>query len=203
MTFGGAPCPALWGIISDTIADSCNALIHNPHWDHELLFDQLSASIADPMPLPRTMSFTPAQELAMDIPINDIGKVDMYIDDTIGVALDLANNTKRAQNAMPLIIHAFARPLDSSESTPRLDLISLKKFQAEGKMEEVKTVLGWIINTRSLSISLPVDKYSKWSSHIKEISSASTVNSKQLETLLGRLNHVASIQAMLHHFLGR
>lgn len=31
MTFGGSPCPSLWGYISDTSADLCNALIHNDH----------------------------------------------------------------------------------------------------------------------------------------------------------------------------
>jgi hypothetical protein len=103
---------------------------------------------------------------------------------------------------MPLIFHAFARSLNPDESTPRLDLISLKKFQAEGKLEEVKTVLGWIINTRTLLISLPVDKYSKWSNQISLILSSTRENSKQLEILFGRLNHVASIQNVLRHFQG-
>ncbi len=30
----GAPCLLLWGVISNTIADTCNSLIHNPCWDH-------------------------------------------------------------------------------------------------------------------------------------------------------------------------
>jgi hypothetical protein len=29
-------------------------------------------------------------------------------------------------------------------------------------MEEVKTVLGWVLNTRTLKISLPSHKHSKW-----------------------------------------
>jgi hypothetical protein len=33
MTFGGAPCPALWGYISETLADVCNMLINNQHWN--------------------------------------------------------------------------------------------------------------------------------------------------------------------------
>jgi hypothetical protein len=27
MTFGGSPCPALWGIISETLVDLSNAII--------------------------------------------------------------------------------------------------------------------------------------------------------------------------------
>jgi hypothetical protein len=64
--------------------------------------------------------------------------------------------------------NSFARPLNKQESTPRLNLILLKKFQAESRMEAIKTVLGWIINTRSLSISLPLDKYLKWTSQVKD-----------------------------------
>jgi len=37
----------------------------------------------------------------------------------------------------------------------------LKKFRAEGRMEEIKKILGWIVNTRSLTIALTPDKHSK------------------------------------------
>ncbi len=108
------------------------------------------------------MDFAPAQELAVDIPTNHIRRVDMYIDNTIGIALDLGDNVTRVQNAVPLVINAFARPLNKSEATPRLNLIALKKFLAEGRMEEKKTVLGWVINTRTLLFYLPIDKHQKW-----------------------------------------
>jgi len=41
MTFGRTPCLSLWGYISDTLADICNKLIHNPHWDRSNFFDNL------------------------------------------------------------------------------------------------------------------------------------------------------------------
>ncbi len=80
MTFGGAPCPSLWGIISDTIADTCNSLIHNPYWNHSTLFDQLSNTIKEPSLLPDSIDFALAQDIAVEILPNDITKVDMYID---------------------------------------------------------------------------------------------------------------------------
>jgi hypothetical protein len=49
----------------------------------------------------------------------------MYIDDTIRIALNLEDNVGRVQNAVPLVFNSFARPLNKSESTPRLNLISL------------------------------------------------------------------------------
>jgi hypothetical protein len=39
-------------------------------------------------------------------------------------------------------------------------------FIAKGKLEEEKLVLGWKINTKSLVVSLPHDKYLKWEKDI-------------------------------------
>jgi hypothetical protein len=85
--------------------------------------------------------------------------VDIYIDDTIAITPDLPGNTERIMAAVPLAIRTFTRPLDANDEIPRNDIISLKKFQAEARLEETKTVLGWVLNTRTLQISLPIDKY--------------------------------------------
>jgi hypothetical protein len=79
MTFGGAPCPALWGILSDTMADICDSLINNIAWDHNDLFDPLSKTIGDKLPLPESIPLHPAKPLAVDMPAHDKGFVDIYI----------------------------------------------------------------------------------------------------------------------------
>jgi hypothetical protein len=33
MTFGGSPCPSMWGYISETLADICNTLIQCKCWE--------------------------------------------------------------------------------------------------------------------------------------------------------------------------
>jgi hypothetical protein len=105
--------------------------------------------------------FAQSKELAVHLPINDLGKVDVFIDDNIVATLDLGQNTTRVIQAIPLGIHSLSRPVDQMDDLPRIDIISEKKLQAEGTFEEVKVVLGWVINTRSLVISLPLDKYTK------------------------------------------
>jgi hypothetical protein len=70
-------------------------------------------------------------------------------------------------------------------------------------MDECKTVLGWFINTRSLSISLPSDNNFKWSFQLNATISAKRVSTKNLDVLVGRLNHLGSIIPMLRHFLSR
>jgi hypothetical protein len=202
LTFGGAPCPAIWGYISETIADLANTLIQNQHWDHHHLFDPLSEQVDHPISLPDTIPFHAAKPTSVFIPPNPLGKIDIYIDDTIGIAPDILDNVNRTSKSIPLAIHSIARPLDSSDIIPRKDIISLKKFSAEGRMEETKTILGWIINTRSLTISLPPDKHNRWTSDIKNILSSNKVRHKTLETLLGRLNHIATIYSPMRHFLG-
>jgi hypothetical protein len=71
MTFGGSPCPSMWGYISKTMMDVGNSLIHNEDWNHHILFDTLSNSLEPPLSLPATTPFHPAKPLSIQIPIND------------------------------------------------------------------------------------------------------------------------------------
>jgi hypothetical protein len=150
LTFGGSPCPNLWNCISETGTDIANMLIQNQFWDHKSIYDNLSTTIQDPESLPDDIAFAQTKELAVNIPTNDIGKADIYIDDTIGVALDKNDNVKRVSAAIPLAIHILSRPLDSLDDIPRKEIISLKKFLAKGRPSKTKTVLGWVLNTRTL-----------------------------------------------------
>jgi hypothetical protein len=193
----------MWGYISDTLADLCNAILQCKDWDHKSLYDPISNSVPPPNPLPDNIPFHESKELFVKLPVNDIGKVDIYIDDTIAITPDFPDNTDRMIAAVPLAIRSLARPLDPNDEIPRNDIISIKKFKAEARLEETKLVLGWILNTRSLQISLPLDKHQKWSSDINIMISNPRVSVKQLESTLGRLNHVANIIPILRHFLGR
>jgi hypothetical protein len=169
LTFGGSPCPAMWGIVSEIITDTCNTLLHCEAWNHLDFYCQ-----------------TPS-----------------LLHDNIAVTVNLKDNPLRIIRAIPLAIHSIARPVDPNDDLPRVDIISSKKLKAEGTLEEIKTVLGWVINTRHLLISLPPDKHKKWSSDITKIIHSNKVSHTQLEPLIRRLNHVAGIIPMFRHFLGR
>jgi hypothetical protein len=203
MTFGGSPCPSLWGYISDTLADICNTLIHNPSWNHSSLYDVLSSTLETPLSFLSNIPFHEAKSLAVRIPHNNIGKVDIYIDDTIGIALDFNDNVNRVSKAVPLAIHAITRPINEFDPIPRKEIISMKKFIAEGRMEESKLVLGWITNTHTLTAALPQDKHKKWTEDIDKMITSGRSNFKSLEKLIGRLNHAANILPTMRHFIGR
>jgi hypothetical protein len=117
---------------------------------HGRVYDTISDDLDHPLSLPDSLPFHPAKELSVILPKNDLGQFDISIDDTIGLTPDLHDNLQRVSRAIPLAIQTLARPLDSNDIIPRKDIISLKKIKAEGRIEEQKTVLGWILNTRSL-----------------------------------------------------
>ena len=70
-------------------------------------------------------------------------------------------------------------------------------------MEGKKVVLGWLLNTRELLIHLPLNKFLRWTKDILATISQSVVNGKELETIVGRLNHVAMAMTQMRHFLNR
>ena len=76
---------------------------------------------------------------------------------------------------------------------PRANVTSIPKLDGEGIPDEVKTVLGWLLNTRSFRIYLPKLKARDWSHDIKTILRDRRVTSVTLESTIGRLNHAAHI----------
>jgi hypothetical protein len=203
MTFGGAPCPSMWGVISETITDIGNAQLQNKFWDHSDLYGSVSDQIATPLSLPESVPFHQSKDLSIQVPPNDKGKVDIYTDDLIGIAPDIEDAPTRIVFAIPLAIRTLSRPNSDLDVIPRKDIISLKKLCAEGQLSEVKTVLGWTLNTRSLTISLPEYKVMDWLREIDTICLAKRVHFKTLESMLGRFNHVAYMLQPMHHFMGR
>ena len=86
---------------------------------------------------------------------------DVYIDDTIGLCVDLpeTNNAERLRNAILLAIHAAARPVHKEEPIPRDAMAALTKLLAEAGLEETKTILGWFFDFRRMTVALPNNKY--------------------------------------------
>jgi len=84
-------------------------------------------------------------------------------------------------------------------------MLSEKKMKAEGTPTEVLTILGWKFNTRTFTISLPIDKFEKYTRQIDETLATpkKAKERKELESLVGRIQHVASIIPASRHFTGR
>ena len=200
-TFGGSPCPSEWSVISETTTDLANMLLSNRNWSPSNLHSPHQSRIKQPTRLPTKLPFHPALPLMVNIPIESTAKADVYIDNIITVSLDSPSTNEKAAAAVPLSIHVIGRPVMQHETIPRDDLLSFPKLSAEGQLEEIKNVLGWIINTRTLTIHLPSHKYKVWKASIISIIKQRVAKHKQLDTLIGRLTHLSSITPNILHFM--
>ena len=137
------------------------------------------------------------------------GRNDIYIDDNVCIVVDNpddeGNKTRkqRAKAAVPLAIHVATRPLDKNEPIPRKEILAKNKLKAEAGLAEVKTVFGWNLHLRTLMVVLPANKSIAWKASIKNLFNKGHANADELETLIGRLNHIGIILAPILHFLSR
>ena len=102
-----------------------------------------------------------------------------------------------------LAIATTAQPSHDEEPIPREPMEARNKLVAEATPEEIKLILGWIMDFWSLVISLPNNKHTVWSRSIQELLFTGSAKAKELETLIGRLGHLGMILPFVYHFLSR
>jgi hypothetical protein len=121
LTFGGAACPFEWSIISETICDLATAITHDESWDPTTLFAPDQDLVPPPDLLPDDTPFAAGMDLIVDVEVNERGVHEMYLDDLIGLTIDLpdTDNRPRAERAPLLAIHTCTCPVLPQEPTPR------------------------------------------------------------------------------------
>ena len=144
------------------------------------------------------------EALPIDILVDpdDRGKSFCYIDDLITVGIKNMRVDK-LRYAVALVIDLFRRRLDLNEPIHRDDLLSMKKLQAEGALEECKTILGWFFDFRTLMVFLPDDKYFRWSALLQQFLDDKKARIKDIDSAVGRNRHACQILKLSHHFQNR
>ena len=203
LTFGGSFCPPAWTAISEMMTDLANDILHCPDWDPNESHSPMQDDLPTPRPLPDDIPFAKALPTAIRSHPATWGTVDSFIDDFIAVVPDIGDNLHRGSAVVPLVLHLFGRPVHPDEPVPRPNLMSLNKMEAEGAMEEMKIVLGWLLDTRRLMTSLPEEKHTTWVRDIEEAIEKKGLRMDSLVSIAGRLNHSACIVPTLRHFLHR
>ncbi|MGH7955272.1 MAG: hypothetical protein ACREOZ_04855 [Gloeomargaritales cyanobacterium] len=204
-TFGAMSGPNNWCCISEMMCDLANDIIQTGEggWDYRSVKSPHLDVIPTPCRLEDHLPFAQAADFHVDIPQNDKGLVDCYIDDLVPICVDLKDRAERCAAAVALALHIMGRPVQAHEPIPRDDILSLKKLLGEGRMEEIKVILGWEVNSRALTIALPIEKYSSWRQNIVDLCTSRNCSFKELDTLVGRLNHIGFIIPQARHFLNR
>ena len=116
---------------------------------------------------------------------------DCYLDDLFTCFLATQPATWQGSRITLLMLHILGRPVHPAEPLPRDDLLAFDKMRAEGTPAETQTILGWEINTKTLTLHLPTDKFTSWTAIINKLLASPTVTHADIATLIGRLNHAA------------
>jgi hypothetical protein len=169
LSFGGMGCPASWCPVSEITTDLANSILDNAAWHPDILRSPDQHLVPPPEYLSDTIPLQHVLPTMVLPPPRPFGSSDVYIDDIITTFLDTPENCTRAPSAVPLAVHVVGRPLSNNEPIPREPLLSHDKLLAEGAPSELKTVLGWEIDTRRLLLRLPPEKYTAWSQDIVNI----------------------------------
>jgi hypothetical protein len=213
LTFGGAPNPSQWSDVSEVAVDLANDLVRREDWDPEVwwapqqhLLGSGDAVDCDAGKIEHDDDFGEAFEMSVQFPIeDDLPIFDCYLDDLFGVGRE--KDRDRLEAVVPLVLHLIGRPVEEGveESVPRDALLAVSKFLAEAKASETKVILGWEVNTRRMTVSLPADKHRAWTGDLLDIRSRAgrRVTAKELESTIGRLSHAAYVVPNSRHFLGR
>ena len=155
LTFGASANPAEFSVVSEVSTDLCNDIADFDDWNPSCCVSPLQDGIGPPDYLADDIPLAPARELAVTIPPRPHGYHDCYLDDMIQLFLATPANITRCPSIVPLVIHLVTRPLADDEPIPRKAMLEADKLQAEGAPVEEQRVLGWIVDTRRLIISLP------------------------------------------------
>ena len=115
--------------------------------------------------------FAEGAEQLVDIPIDPRGTGDININNFIEttIVIDGTNNVIRCEQATLLAIEISACPKHISEPIPCEDFEARNKLSAEAGLEEQKTVLGWLIDTSRLLLSLPDNKSIAWTEILSSV----------------------------------
>ena len=115
LTFGGKPNPSKWSCLSEATADLANDILSCAEWDPNETRAPIQSMMPPPIVLPQDTPFASAAKTIVDIPAEDQGKCDVYIDDTVSIGPDLPGYRDRLAAAIPLAIHLLSRPISKLE----------------------------------------------------------------------------------------
>jgi hypothetical protein len=152
-----------------------------------------------------SIPFVEGAEQIVNIPVDPRGTGDVYIDDLVqaAVIIDGTDNTIRCERATLLAIDAYARPKHPNEPILREEMEACNKLEAEAGLEEQKTILGWLVDTHCLLLSLPNNKFVAWTAILVKVLKQGTTTAKEMESIIRHLGHLRMAIHTVYHFVSR
>jgi hypothetical protein len=205
LTFGGAPCPFEWNIICKSIHNLANTILYDNSWDPHSDYAPCQHLVPPIDLMDNSIPFAEGTEQIVNIPVDPRGMGNVYIDDLVqaAVIIDGTDNAIRCKHATLLAIDACARPKHPNEPISREEMEACIKLKAEAGLEEQKTILGWLVDTRCLLLSLPNNKFVAWTTILVKVLEQETTTAKEMECIIGRLGHLGMAIHTVYHFMSK
>ncbi|KAL3822497.1 hypothetical protein ACHAXA_002515 [Cyclostephanos tholiformis] len=157
--------PPIFSTATETIADLTNArlrtITHPPPHHLDDLAEHIASQPPSP-PLPSVNLSTAPRDPSLPAPAAPLAYADVYVDDFVGAAQRSPPGTLGMDNrrrVRRLLLHAVDdvfRPLSPGDDPARREPVSMKKLAAGDCLwGTIKQVLGWIIDSVDMTISLP------------------------------------------------
>ena len=143
-----------------------------------------------PLPLPTPTDRDPALHLLRRRPT---ATVDVFVDDFIGVAQGSPDRLRRVRRILLDAIDQVFRPPDAEDSPFRREPSSVKKMlQGDASWSTCKVVLGWLIDTTAMTISLPPRRLLRLAEILNDIPlTQKRISVKRWHRILGELRSMA------------
>ena len=141
--------------------------------------------------LPQPSTTIPARDPSLPTNGPPTKYVDIYVDDFVGLA-----QTPQQQRVRRILLGAIDevfRPLSSTDAPTRQEPVSVKKLrEGDGSWSTIKSVLGWIIDSEALTISLPPHRVARLKEILDEIPSTQRrISVKKWHKILGELRSMS------------
>jgi hypothetical protein len=209
LPMGWTNSPPIFSTATETVADLANMRLHQlltplPHH-----LDTLAASIPSPPPAPPTdMSLLLHIERDPSLPSADrpLAYNDVFVDDFVAAAQQSPprpidepgepapiDNLQRVRRILLHAIDDVFRPLEPSDPPERREPVSVKKLKAgDCSWGTIKLVLGWIIDTTTLTLRLPPHRINRLAELLDSIPrSQHRTSVKKWHKVLGELRSMA------------
>jgi hypothetical protein len=205
LRFGRKPCPYEWGIISETICNLANTILHDETWDPDELSVPNHLFVREQTLLNDDILFGQGTELIVDILISPRGMHHIYMYTIINLTVNIPkpNHIAQGHAATLLAIDATAWPNHPEKPIPCKSMDTRDKLMAKAGLTKMKIILGWEFDFRCLCISLPENKFIAWMTNISTLLTQGTTTTKELGLTIGQLGHLTLVMPRVHHSLRR
>ena len=170
LPMGWTHSPPFFSAATETAADIANTHLQSgqPSAPHHLdeLASTLTAGASTSLPSPASNQPPTIQQYCQSLPhhrdpslpsrLDFLQYIDVFVDDFIGLAQGGRKNRGHVRRVLLHAIDSIFRPLDKDDDPLRREPVSMKKLlQGDCTWSTIRNVLGWIVDSVAMTISLP------------------------------------------------